>query len=391
MIPYGRQWLDEDDLAAVEAVLRSDLITTGPKVAEFERGLADYLGAGEAVAVSSGTAALHTAMYAAGIGQGDEVILPPITFVATANAVLFQGGRPVFADVDPDTLLLSPESVQTRITDRTKAIVAVDYAGQPCDYDPLVEIAGRHGLILIADGCHALGAEYKGRKVGTLADLTVFSFHPVKHITTGEGGMVLTDNPDFAERMRRFRNHGITADYSRRGRQGTWFYEMVDIGYNYRITDFQCALGISQLRKLPGWLERRRAIAGCYDDHFRDIPGVEPLGVRPDVLHAYHLYVIRLDPELLQIDRSELFSALHQAGIGVNVHYIPVHLHPFYRQRFGTGPGLCPVAEAAYERIITLPVFPCMSDMDVQDVIIATERLSTTMVRIDGKAGFYGV
>jgi perosamine synthetase len=375
MLPYGRQWLDEDDIAAVVEVLRSDWLTTGPKVAEFEQAFAHFVGTREAVVVSSGTAALHAAMYAIGIGSGDEVIVPAMTFAASANCVVYQGGMPVFADVEPDTLLLDPAQVEAKITSRTKAIIAVDYAGQPCDYDALRPIADRHGLKLVADACHALGGSYKGRPVGSLADLSIFSFHPVKHITTGEGGMITTDDPDLARRMRVFRNHGITSDHRQREQQGSWFYEMVDLGYNYRLTDFQCALGMSQLRKLPGWVARRQEIARRYGAAFAETPAVEPLGVREDVSHAYHLYVIQLALTQLQVTRAEVFKALRAEGIGVNVHYIPVHLHPFYRERFGTGPGLCPVAEGAYEQLISLPIFPAMTDDDVGDVIMAVHKV----------------
>lgn len=369
LLPYGRQSLDEEDIQAVVEVLRSDWLTTGPKVPEFEEAFADFVGAKYAVAVSSGTAALHAAVFAAGIGPGDEVIVPPMTFAATANVVVYQGGKPVFADVDPDTLLLDPGKAEEKITPRTKAIIAVDYAGQPCDYDSLRAIANRHDLILLADACHALGATYKGRKVGTLADLNIFSFHPVKHITTGEGGMITTDNPQFAEKMRIFRNHGITSDHHQREKQGSWFYEMVDLGYNYRLTDFQCALGMSQLRKLNQCVARRQEIAHRYDHAFAGFPEISPLAVRSDVSHAYHLYVVKLDLERLRKNRAQIYSSLKAENIGVNVHYIPVHLHPFYRDRFGTKPGDCPVAEANYERLVSLPIFPAMSDQDIQDVI----------------------
>ena len=375
MLPYGRQWVDEADIRAVVEVLRSDWLTTGPKVSEFEKVFADFVGVREAVAVSNGTAALHAAMYAVGVGLGDEVIVPPMTFAASANGVVFQGGIPAFADVDPDTLLLDPAQAEAKITPRTKAIVAVDYTGQPCDYDALRAIADRHGLILVADACHAIGGSYKGRPVGSLADLSTFSFHPVKHITTGEGGMITTDDPELARRMRVFRNHGITTDHRQREQRGSWFYEMVDLGYNYRMTDLQCALGMSQLRKLPGWVASRQEIAHRYDAAFTEIPAVEPLCVRDDVSHAYHLYMIQLDVMQLRATRSEVFAALRAEGIGVNVHYIPVHLHPFYRERFGTEPGLCPVAEAAYERLITLPIFPRMSDKDVDDVVAAVHKV----------------
>jgi len=384
MLPYGRQWVDESDVQAVVAVLRSDWLTTGPKVEEFERALAELVGVENAVAVSSGTAALHTVTYAIGIGPGDEVIVPPITFAASANCVVFQGGKPVFADVDPDTLLLDPAQVEAKITPRTKAVIAVDYAGQPCDYDALRAIADRHRLILVADACHALGGSYKERPVGSLADLSVFSFHPVKHITTGEGGMITTNDPELARRMRVFRNHGITTDHRQREQQGSWFYEMVDLGYNYRLTDIQCALGMSQLRKLSAWVARRQQIARRYDTAFAEVPAVKPLGVREEVSHAYHLYVIRLNTARLGATRSEVFAVLRAEGIGVNVHYIPVHLQPFYRERLGTEPGLCPVAEAAYEQFITLPIFPRMSDDDVDDVVRAVHKIAGAFTRPTG-------
>ncbi|MEN6473604.1 MAG: UDP-4-amino-4,6-dideoxy-N-acetyl-beta-L-altrosamine transaminase [Syntrophaceae bacterium] len=369
-IPYSKQSLDEDDIAAVIKVLKSDWLTTGPKVDEFEAAIASYAGTQGAVAVSSGTAGLHAAMYALGIGSGDEVIVPPLTFIATANAVVYQGGTPVFADVDLGTLLINPADVEAHITKRTKAIVAVDYAGQPCDYDALQDIAKRNGIALVADACHALGAQYRGRPVGSLADMTVFSFHPVKHITTGEGGMVVTDNPHYLERMRRFRNHGISRDHLERTRQGTWQYEMTDLGYNYRLTDFQCALGQSQLGKLPAWLEARRSIARRYDAALALIPEITSLDVRPDVAHAYHLYVVRLGRHL---DRGVVFQALQSLGILVNVHYIPVHLHPFYREHFGTQAGMCPIAEDAYEQILSLPMYSALQDQDVERVIDAIQ------------------
>jgi perosamine synthetase len=378
MIPYGRQSIDEEDIEAVVEVLRSDWLTTGPKVDEFERAFAGYVGAEEAVAVSNGTAALHAAMYALRIGPNDEVIVPAMTFSATANCVVFQGGTPVFSDVDRGTLLINPASVEANITHRTKAIIAVDFAGQPCDYDSLRALANRHRLTLVADACHSLGGSYKGLPVGSLAKLNTFSFHPVKHITTGEGGMITTNNPELAKRMRVFRNHGITTDHRQREALGSWFYEMIDLGYNYRITDFQCALGLSQLKKLPGWVTRRQEIARRYDTSFADVSEIELLGVREELIHAYHLYVIRLNLEKLRADRADLFAALRSAGIGVNVHYIPVHLHPFYRKRFDTGPGMCPVAEAAYERLLSLPLFHGMTDDDVDTVIQSVSNVIRT-------------
>jgi perosamine synthetase len=368
IIPYGHQSIDETDIQAVVDVLRCEWLTTGPIVPKFQEAFAAYVGAKYAVAVSSGTSALHTAMFALGINPGDEVIVPPITFVATANAVAFQGGTPVFADVEADTLLIDPQRVEDKITSRTKAIIAVDYAGQPCDYDTLRSLASKHGLALVDDGCHALGARYKDRNVGTLADLTVFSFHPVKHITTGEGGMITTDDSNLAERMRRFRNHGIDADHASRAEQGTWYYEMTELGYNYRITDFQCALGLSQLEKLPSFVQRRREIAGLYDREFASVKGLTPLYTCPDVMNSYHLYVIRVK------ERDRIFAQLRKKGIGVNVHYFPVHLQPYYRKHFGTGEGLCPVAEEAYRHILSLPMFPQLTDEQTNYVISSIEE-----------------
>lgn len=369
VVPYGRQWIDEDDIAAVVAVLRSDWLTTGPKVTEFEEVFAQSVGVRQAVAVSNGTAALHAAMYALGIGPGDEVIVPAMTFAATANCVVFQGGRPVFADVDSETLLLDAATVEAQITPKTRAIIAVDYSGHPCDYDTLGHLANRHNLALVADACHSLGGSYKGRPVGSLALLNTFSLHPVKHITTGEGGVITTNDEKLAQRMRQFRNHGITTDHRQREQLGSWFYEMVDLGFNYRLTDFQCALGISQLRKLPGWTTRRLEIARRYDQVLGGLLAARPLLVSPVVSHAYHLYVIRVQLELLAADRGAIFRAFRERGVGVNVHYIPVHLHPFYQERFGTGPGLCPVAETAYEDILSLPIYPRMEEDDIEYVL----------------------
>jgi len=368
-LPYGRQFIDDGDVQSVVEVLKSDWITTGQTIDAFEKEIADFTGASQAVALSSGTAALHAAMYAIGIGPGDEVIVPHMTFAATANAIVFQGGTPVFVDVDRDTLLLNPGLVEEKITPRTKAIVTVDYAGHPSDYDLLRAIAGSRGLVLVADACHALGAVYRGRPVGSLADLSVFSFHPVKHITTGEGGMVTTDSPEYARRMRMFRNHCIDSDHRQRAQKGSWYYEMVDLGYNYRITDFQCALGMSQLKKLPQWLHRRRFIADYYNTAFEKLGAIRPLAVRSGIEHAYHLYVIQLRTENPSPERQRLFTALRDKGIGVNVHYIPVHLHPYYQKVFGTAPGLCPVAEDAYSRILSLPIFSGMQDDEARAVV----------------------
>lgn len=376
LLPYGHQWVDESDIQAVIEVLRSDWLTTGPKVAEYEEAFAKRVGAGFAVAVNSGTAALHAAAFAAGIGPGDEVITTPITFAASANCVLYQGGRPVFVDVQPDTLNIDPEAVEAAITPRTKAIIAVDYSGQPADLDELRAIAERHGLILIEDAAHALGATYKGRSIGSISDLTTFSTHPVKHITTGEGGMVTTDNEELAQKIRWFRNHGITTDHRQRAEKGGWFYEMLSLGYNYRLPDINCALGLRQLSKLDMWLKRRREITARYSSAFSEIPAITPLAQRSDRESAWHIYVIQLSLEQLRVGRAEVFAALRAEGIGVNVHYIPVYWHPYYQQ-LGYKKGLCPVAEAAYERLITLPLFPAMSDKDVEDVIEAVRKVTT--------------
>ena len=362
-LPYGRQIIDDADIQAVVDVLRSDWLTTGPAVERFEADVCAYTGASHGVAVANGTAALHAAMFALGIGKGDEVIVTPLTFAASANCILYQGGTPVFADVDTDTLLLDPAAVEAAITLRTKAIIAVDYAGQPCDWDSLRAIADKHRLALVADSCHALGAAYKGRNVGTLADITVFSFHPVKHITTGEGGMAMTNDAALATRMRAFRGHGITTTASQREKSGAWFYEMTELGYNYRITDFQCALGSSQLKKLDGWIAKRNELAQAYDAALAG-SAVRPLVRHDAVRHAYHLYVVRT-PE-----RDAVFNRLRGQGIGANVHYVPIHLHPYY-QNLGYKKGLCPVAEAAYENILTLPLWPGMDVEDMARVVSA--------------------
>lgn len=369
MIPYGRQSIDEEDIKAVVDVLRSDWLTTGPKIEQFEKAITDFVGVKYAVAVNSGTAALHSAMFALGIRPGDEVIVPAITFASTANCVVFQGGTPVFADVNPETLLIDPSSVEAHLSKKTKAVIAVDYAGQPCDYKILQEMTAHYNIALVADACHSIGGRYQDRPVGSLALLNTFSFHPVKHITTGEGGMITTDDEKLADRMRLFRNHGITTDHRQREAQGSWFYEMVELGYNYRITDFQCALGMSQLKKLPKWIERRREIARRYDESFRNIRQIKPLSVNSQSFHVYHLYVVRIDIESNHLDRGMVFKQLREAGIGVNVHYIPVYLHPYYRLIFKTTSGQCPVAEDAYTKILSLPIYPKMSDQDVAKVI----------------------
>ena len=376
LLSYGRQSIGDDDIQAVVEVLRSDWLTTGPKVAEFEEAFADRVGARYAVSFSSGTAALHGAAFAAGLKPGDEAITTPLTFAATANCVLYQGAAPVFADVCADTLNLDPENVAEGITPRTRAILPVDYAGHPADLDAILNLAARDGLIVIEDACHALGAEYRQRRTGSIADMTVFSFHPVKHLTTGEGGMVTTDRADYAEKLRQFRNHGISSDARQRQSEGQWHYEMVALGFNYRLTDIACALGLSQLKKLDANLLRRREIAARYATAFRDLREITLPAVRFDVNPAWHLFPIRLNLKRLNANRREIFRALRAENIGVNVHYIPVHCHPYYRDRFGYRGGEYPVAEDAYERLISLPMFHAMSDEDVQDVIQAVGKVA---------------
>lgn len=375
ILAHDRQAATEDDIERVVEVLRSDGLTSEPVVERLERAVAEYVGAAEAVAVSSGPAALHAAMFALGIGPGDEVIVPAMTFAATANAVVYQGGTPVFADVDPDTLLLDPDKVELRITPRTRAIVAVDYAGQPCDHEVLGGIARDHHLVLVDDTSLALGARDRGVPLGRLADLSTFRMPGGSPIASGEGGMVTTEDATLAELMRRFRNLGFSRDARQCAVAASWYYEMTDLGYDYRPTDVQCALGLGQLARLDEWLARRGEIAGQYDRALTSLPGVCPLGRREDVVHAWNLYVARLDRETLDVDRAAIIRALRAEGIGVEVHYIPVHLHPFYRERYGTAPGLCPVAEAAYEEILTLPLFPAMTDEDAADVVMALERV----------------
>ena len=382
LLPYGRQSVEEEDIAAVVEVLRSDWLTTGPKIGEFEERFADYVGTKYAVSFSSGTAALHGAAVAAGLTPGNDAITTPMTFCATANCVVYQGGKPVFADISPDTLNIDPEQVAEKISERTKAIIAVDYAGHPADLDELRKLAKQHGLLLIEDACHALGAEYRRTKVGGIADMTVFSFHPVKHVTTGEGGMVTTNDTRLAQSLRRFRNHGINSEARQRQESGQWFYEMVLLGFNYRLTDIACALGISQLGRLETNLARRREIAARYGRAFRGLPAVVAPAVRGEVSPAWHLYPIRLNLECLSCGRREIFQALRGENLGVNVHYIPVHLHPYYREKFGYVGGEYPLAEDAYERLISLPMFHSMSDQDVEDVIAAVSKVSEAYLRL---------
>lgn len=367
MIPYGKQTIEQDDIQAVVDVLKSDFLTTGPKIAEFEQTAADYVGAKYAVAISNGTSALHAACFAAGIEPGDEVITTPLTFAASANCVLYCGGTPVFADVDPKTYNIDPEDIQRKITDRTKAIIAVHLAGQPCDMDAIHSIAREHGLIVIEDGAHALGSVYKGKKVGSMSDMTTFSFHPVKPITTGEGGMIVTDNEDFYKKMILFRSHGITRDDSMMTRNdGPWFYQQFNLGYNYRITDIQCALGCSQMKKLDRFLARRKEIVARYNEAFADCDNIITPYQLSDTESGWHLYIVQVK----KCDRRQVFENMREKGIGVNVHYIPVYMHPYY-QEHGYENVHCANAEEIYSHIISLPLYPGLTS-EQQDYVIDT-------------------
>ena len=382
-IPYGYHWLEDSDAEAVVRALRGPWITQGPLIREFEERVASLCGAPYAVAFSSGTAALHAACFAVGINPGDEVITTPMTFVASANAVLYQGGQPVFADIGPRTLNIDPQAIGQRVTSRTRALLPVHFAGLPCDMEEISRLARRHGLAVLEDASHALGASWTTRegrleKVGSCShsDLAVFSFHPVKHITTGEGGMVLTRRKDLRDRLRTFRHHGIV---HRPGAEGEteepWCFQMEELGYNYRVTDFQCALGLKQLDRLEFFLERRAEIARRYREAFRGLGLTGQEGFEEGIRHAWHLFVVQLPLEKLSRSRKEIFRMLRDQGIGVQVHYLPVPLQPYYRKRFGYRPGAFPVAEAYYERALTLPLFPRMTDEDLERVIASVQAV----------------
>ena len=366
-IPYGHQWIDGQDIKEVVKVLKSEWITQGPKVEEFERAMAKYCGAKYAVAVSSGTAALHAAYAAVGIKPGDEVITTPLTFAATANCLIHCGGKPVFVDIEEDTLNINPKEIEKKITKRTKAIASVDFAGHPCDYDEILKIAKKHKLSVIEDAAHALGSTYKGKKIGSFADITILSFHPVKVITTGEGGMILTNRKDFYEKLKILRHHGII----KKPAKGSWYYEIENPGLNLRLTDFQCALGISQLKKINKFLKRRREIVAKYNKSFKNIKEIIIPKEKNYVKSAWHIYPIQVQG----IDRREIFEQLQKQGIGVQVHYLPLHLQPFFQKKFGYKAGDFPKAEKYYQRAITLPLFPKMTNGEVNRVISTVKKV----------------
>lgn len=374
-IPYGRQWIDEDDISAVAKVLQSDWLTQGPDIEEFEKEIAEYVGAKYAVAFSSGTSALHGAMFAAGIGPGDEIITSPITFVATSNSAIYLGARPRFVDIDLNTYCIDTAKIEEAITPNTKVIAPVDLAGYPVNIETIMGIARRHNVVVVEDSAHALGAKRNGKMVGTGADMSLFSFHPVKHITTGEGGAITTDNEEFYKKMKIFVTHGITKDPALLQRNdGPWYYEMQELGFNYRLTDFQCALGLSQLKKIEGFLDRRNEIASMYNEAFKDIEGLvmPPKPEQYSSRHAYHLYPILVT----KTDRKEAYIKLREMGIFAQVHYIPVHLQPYYRNNYGFKKGDYPNAEYYYEHELSIPMYPKMKNEEVNYVIQSIKSLT---------------
>lgn len=374
-LPYGKQSIDENDIQEVIEVLRGDYLTTGPYIPRFEQAIADYVGAKYAVAFSNGTAALHGACFAAGIGKGDEVITTPMTFAASSNCVLYQGGIPVFADIDQRTYNLNPTEIANHITSRTKAIIPVDFTGQPADLHAIMKIAKEKNLVVIEDAAHALGAVYKDKKVGSISDMTMFSFHPVKHITTGEGGIITTNNKEFYEKLVQFRSHGITRNPDQMiNNRDPWYYEMQSLGFNYRMTDIQAALGVSQLKRLDKFIRKRKDFVEKYNEAFKDMEEIIVPYQAEFVDSSWHLYIIRLNLNKLNVTRKKIYEDLTELNIGVNVHYIPVYYHPHY-QNLGYAKGLCPITEKLYEEMITLPLFPSMEDQDCDDVIHAVKEV----------------
>ncbi len=376
-IYYGRQWIDEDDIRAVEETLRSDFITCGPRVKELEDNLCKYTGAKYAVVVSNGTAALHSACIAAGISEGDEVITTPLTFAASANCVLYCGGTPVFADVDIDTYNISPKAIREKITDKTKAIIAVDYTGQVVEIDEIREICDEYNLSFIEDAAHSIGTSYKGVKVGNLADMTTFSFHPVKTITGGEGGAILANDENLYKKLILARTHGIARDelmMEDLPHEGPWYYEQISLGYNYRLTDFQAALISSQLSKIEKFKQRRNEIVKKYNEAFTEIPEIILQKEIPESDTCRHIYIIRLDLEKLKCTRREFFDAMCAEGIQPQIHYVPTYFFPYYRH-LGYERGICPNAEEIYKGIMSIPLYPKMTEADVEDVIKAVKKV----------------
>ena len=375
-LPFHIPVIGAEEIDAVVDVLRSGWLTTGAKAKQFESDFARFTGARHAVAVNSATAALHLALEAAGVQQGDEVIVPTMTFTATAEVVCYLGARPVLVDCEPDTLNLDVGRLDGALSPRTKAIIPVHFAGQPCAMDRIVEFARAHGLVVIEDAAHALPALYRERMIGSIGDITCFSFYATKTITTGEGGMATTNNPQWAERIRVLSLHGISHDaWKRYAAEGSWYYEVASAGYKYNLTDIAASLGIEQLKKCQSFYHARRRISAMYSAGFADLPEITSPACRPNLQHAWHLYVIQLDLERLTIGRREFIEELKRANIGTSVHFIPLHLHPFYQGAFGYRADDFPVASAVYQRIISLPIYPTMTDRDVQDVICAVTNI----------------
>lgn len=371
-LPFHRASIDDAEIDAVTAVLRSGWITTGPKVKEFEKDLAAYVGAKHAVAVNSCTAAMHLALAAIGLKPGDEVLLPTNTFTATAEVVTYFGAKPVMADCRRDTFNIDERALEERVTANTRAVIPVHIAGQPCDMGSIMDIADRYSLKVIEDAAHALPTKDGGRMVGSIGDITAFSFYATKTITTAEGGMATTDNPEYADRMRMMSLHGISHDpWNRYSAEGSWYYEVVNAGFKYNMTDVAAAMGVHQLKKSDAFRERRSHIAGLYTEAFSKMAEVRPPVVRAGVQHAWHLYILLLDPETLAIGRSRFIEELKNRNIGASVHFIPLHLHPYYRDTFGYQRGEFPNAEWVYDRCVSLPIFPGMTDQDVSDVVEA--------------------
>lgn len=376
-IYYGRQWIDEEDVKAVTNVLTSDFLTCGPKIDEMEKTLKDFTGAKYVVAVSNGTAALHCACIAAGVGPGDEVITTPITFAASANCALYCGAKPVFADINPETYNIDPESIRAHITDKTKAVVAVDFTGQAVEIEKIRAICDEYNLVFIEDAAHSIATKYKGQQVGSLADITTFSFHPVKTITGGEGGACLTNNEEYYKRLVLAHTHGITHDEEMMEdapHEGPWYYEQIALGYNYRITDFQAALIVSQMSKIDKFAARRKEIVKKYDDAFSQMPEIIVQKEIPESDTCRHLYIIRLNLEKLKCTRREFFDAMSAENVQCQIHYVPVYWFPYY-QNLGYEKGLCPNAEEVYKGILSIPLYPRMSDQDVEDVIHAVKKV----------------
>lgn len=377
-IYYGRQWISDEDVAAVSKVLKSDFITCGPCVEALQKKLCEVTGADFAVAVANGTAALHCAMMAAGIGEGDEVITTPLTFAASANCALYVGARPVFADVDPETYNIDPDSIEARITDKTKAVVAVDYTGQAVDHDRIRKICDEHDLIYVVDAAHAIGTKYNGRPEGSIADMTCFSFHPVKTVTAGEGGAITTNDPELYRKLHLVSQHGIVknpAELYDKNPEGEWVYEMQMLGYNYRMTDFQAALLINQLGRLEEFSKRRKEIVKKYNEAFADVEGIMVQKEIPQSDTTRHLYIIRLDPEKLSCTRREFYDAMSEENVQCQVHYVPVYYFPYYRD-MGYERGICPNAEYIYDHIMSIPLYPMMNDDDVESVIKAVSKIA---------------